>query len=47
MMDGSSLGNDYEAFLQTYQGIEDAMDIVVNGIYRVMRLSWHIQQLHQ
>jgi exocyst complex component 4 len=33
LIDGSSLGSDYASFLDVYQGVEKAMDVVVNGSF--------------
>ncbi|KAJ3272681.1 von Willebrand factor A domain-containing protein 8 [Terramyces sp. JEL0728] len=34
LLDGSSLGSDFEGFLKVYEGVENAMDLVVNDSKR-------------
>ncbi|KAJ3373708.1 hypothetical protein HDU91_006037 [Kappamyces sp. JEL0680] len=41
LMDGSSLGSDYASFLTTFESVERAMDIVVNGILVVLTPDYH------
>jgi hypothetical protein len=33
LVDGSSLGSNYSSFLEVYDGVEKAMDLVVNGMF--------------